>query len=739
MRRLFPLVVLSILMYGCPAYKELSPDPELSPAERGYVELKNDEEHFTLDKDGKYFIKFPKPERDRFNLVLSFNSKNNLRYFLTDKFDGGEGPFARIKDEMEGNDTLSAYAINTSGQEYYLVIDSVLQDLTLMMKYRYVPEWRFAFENKYAEYSRILRENLVDRTTYNMIDQNFDLSNIRFAEEIGSLETRTKSIRSMNNDLVKLEQLFPPGIASSRDTAYQNFVALRNQTTDELRFQENYGTVLKVFKLEQDSHGNPGKFLDAAPEFADFMSNGSRYRQPIVDKAKEMFLKRLTESQSYFDNQLRAKNDAKPVAFKKQLDNGKKLYASMGMQPSAEFTGMSAFVDRFNVEAAAVQSANEKFRQIDHAFDANPPWLSEALYADLVAKVGDIKADLPQLQSPNFEKYGRYTCTSLLEAEVRNAAARADASQVLFQSGQEYVQHLNANQWSSAEQTLRRINATSDAIPAVMKERRLFVRAFEDELFNRVKQLSFQRVDAFVKANEASIDNVPQLYLDSAFIPVHQIGFAAAGEAAAQRKREEIQKYIDNLKYRDFPAASIRAIYRDLTANISSRGVERARAIVAHGKYYRGDDKQLRSMVNECDPAVAKWIIKPKDYRKLYALPVTTNPRGTNEYVFRVLLKIPSEAQFPVYEINIKLPKEVAEKAGSQSWYQSITINKKPIKNEGRFTITAPREDNNYESQVSPVQMDKAGNNVLEVRFKAPTFKVYEVSTMAQVPIIRKN
>ncbi|MEO8167004.1 MAG: hypothetical protein ABI623_02065 [bacterium] len=265
------------------------------------------------------------------------------------------------------------------------------------------------------------------------------------------------------------------------------------------------------------------------------------------------------------------------------------------------------------------------------------------------------------------------------------------------------------------------------------------MKAFEQEFFNRVKMLSQQRVDAFVKANEASIDNVPALYSDSAFTPAYDITFSSLGESDVQRKRAEIQTYIDKLKYNDFPAASIKAIYRDFTRNINDRGVDRARAIMEHGKFYKGDDKQLRSMVNEVDPMIAKWIIKPKEYRKQYVLPVTTNPRGANEYVFRVLLKIPSEAQFPVFEINIKLPKEVAEKAGSQSWYESIKINKTLIKNEGRYTITAPSASNEYESQIAPVQMDKAGNNVLEVRFKYPGYKVFEVSTMAQVPIIRKN
>jgi hypothetical protein len=107
--------------------------------------------------------------------------------------------------------------------------------------------------------------------------------------------------------------------------------------------------------------------------------------------------------------------------------------------------------------------------------------------------------------------------------------------------------------------------------------------------------------------------------------------------------------------------------------------------------------------------------------------------------MFRIKLQIPSDAQFPVFDVNIKLPKELAEGAGREQWYEEITINKNPIKNEGRFRITSPTSDNNYESQITPVQVDKAGNNILEVRFKKGSYKVYEISAMAQVPIMKKN
>lgn len=236
-----------------------------------------------------------------------------------------------------------------------------------------------------------------------------------------------------------------------------------------------------------------------------------------------------------------------------------------------------------------------------------------------------------------------------------------------------------------------------------------------------------------------TIDNVPALYQDSSLVPVYRLTFSSSGPSTVAQRNGQIDQTITQIKYVRFPQTSVDAIYKDFLRNNASRGVEKARAIVEHGKMYRGTERQIKAIVEECDPTVAKWIVKPKDYRKVYALPVTSNRQGSNEYVIRYGLRIPSEAQFPVFDITLKLPADVAEKAAKEQWYKEITINKKPIKNEGRFRISAPRADNNYESLVSPVQMDKEGNNILEVRFMYPGFRVLEISAMAQVPIIRKN
>jgi hypothetical protein len=740
MKRPYAVTLLALFFASCASYKELSPDPELSPAERGYSELKDGKDNFTLDKDGKYFMKFPKPERDKFYLVMKVNPKSALDYYFTNTFDDGKSG-ERIADDAAPSDSMSAFAVNPSYLNYYWVIENVRGDVELTMKYRYVPRWRFIFENKYATSKHILDGNSIDRTTYTSIDRNFSFSGFQFSEKLIQLDGATKNLRAMRDDLKTLDGLFPPEIVSSRDTAYENYKTLRKLTDDEIRYQENYAEVLRAFRTEAETQGDVSKFLAAAPQLAEFASQRNRFPERILEKAREIFGARLAPAENYFDEKLQAKNNTKPIAFDPPIANAKKLYDALDKPMPSDFRTMLGFVDRYNDEAEAVQTINGYYAHTDNALNANPPWTSEALYSDLLGKISNAKSKMPDSKAVAFDKFGRYPCAQLLDNEIRVASTRSTLSENLYSSARNFAQQLNATAWGAAEDALRGIhyNTSYASVAAVSSQKQKIERAFENELFNRVKQVSQQRVDAFVKTNEAAIDDVPKLYRDSAFTPVHQINFSILGSEEITRKRGEVQNYIDKLKFNDFPAASIKAIFRDFTRDINSRGVDRARAIVEHGKYYKGDDKTLRSMVTECDPTVAKWISKPKEYRKQYALPVTTNKRGTNDYMFRTQLQIPSDAQFPVFEINVKLPKEVAEKARQQQWYESITINKQPIKNEGRFVITAPTADNDYESQIAPVQMDKEGKNVLEIRFKYPGYKVFEVSTMAQVPIIRKN
>ena len=180
-------------------------------------------------------------------------------------------------------------------------------------------------------------------------------------------------------------------------------------------------------------------------------------------------------------------------------------------------------------------------------------------------------------------------------------------------------------------------------------------------------------------------------------------------------------------------------IYREFTRNINDRGVEKARAVVIHGQNYRGTNRRIKNLVAECDPYTPKWISRPTEYRKIYVLPTSTNPNGENQYMFRLNVRIPSKAKFPVFDVNLKLPSDIAAEATTSKWYDYITLNKEPLKPEGRFTITAPTAENNYEAQLTPVQMKASENNILEVQFTHPSFQVFEISTMSQRPIMRKD
>jgi hypothetical protein len=311
----------------------------------------------------------------------------------------------------------------------------------------------------------------------------------------------------------------------------------------------------------------------------------------------------------------------------------------------------------------------------------------------------------------------------------------------VYQAAGFVATELRTRTWPSAETQLRQLHEAPIYTdnPEITTQKSVLVKRFESDIFEGVKSASHQRIDAFIAAHPVAIDNVPLLYADSAFLPVYQLTFSSVGAGDLLQKKRQIDSYLENIKFNQFPESSIKSIYADFSRNSRDRGVEKARAIVEHGKYYRGEDKQVKGLITECDVEAAKWVVRPAEYRKLFALPVTSNRQGANEYMFRIRLQIPSEAQFPVFDINLKLPQEIAEKSGQEQWYQAITIDKKPLKNEGRFRITSPSAINNYEVLISPVQMDKEGKNILEVRFKYPGFRVFEVSAMAQVPLIRKN
>ncbi|HUI63909.1 MAG TPA: hypothetical protein VL126_03630 [Bacteroidota bacterium] len=729
------------LLSGCATFKELEPKPDLSPVERGYIELKNDKDNFQLDHGSRYFIRFPRPQQDNFYLILQTSAKTDIRSYLTRSFDDGKEPITRMKDEAASADSLSVYAIDISSPVYFWVIDSVRQDVELHLRYRYVPRWRFTFENKYAEFKQTLADDRVGRATFLGSPGAPSIESADFARELDNINSKSTSLAAMNDQLKTVASLFPPNISAGNDTAYQNYTLLRAAVDDEIQFQHDYATALTLFQKEKASRGNTADFLAGAGTYTEFMSHSDRYPAPVLDRARKTIGARLGEAIPFYERQLRDKRDSKPYQPKPPIEDVEKLYKACGRTVPPDLESLKEYVQRYNLEADALASATDQLRELNALIDKTTSPPPASFYANVSTAARDIRTSIPEAQAASNARYRGLPSATMVALELGKASEQAEDLQMLSGTAEQAAKDIAARAWARAESETRDLHFGKEGhtFASAARHRDRIVKWFESDIFNGVKSATRERLDAFVKLNVGSYSNVTGLYADSAFFPVYQLSFSSAGPTDLAQKRAQINNYIERVRHIEFPEAGIRALYGEFTRDMNADGVDRARAIVEHGKMYKGSDKEIVSIVGECDPTVPKWIIRPKEYRRILALPTTNNKHGVNEYMFRIKLQIPSDAQFPVFDVNVKLPKELAEVSGGGAWYDAITINNNPIKNEGRFRITAPVAENNYESQITPVQMDKAGANILEVRFKKAAYKVYEISTMAQVPIMKKN
>ena len=156
---------------------------------------------------------------------------------------------------------------------------------------------------------------------------------------------------------------------------------------------------------------------------------------------------------------------------------------------------------------------------------------------------------------------------------------------------------------------------------------------------------------------------VDSLYSNKALYPAHLFTYSPTPGKAAQNNKALADK-MAYIRTQQFPETAIEALYRSLTDAMHVQGVEKARAVVIHGKYYSGSQKNIKNLIGECDPGASKWITKAKEYRKIFALPLSNNIGGKNQYMVKINIQIPTDAKFPVYDINIRLPQEVAQTCG---------------------------------------------------------------------------
>ena len=780
------ILLTSIYLAGCAAYKELKPDPEVSPVEDGYIEIKDGGDNFELDKDKKYFMTFPAPMEKNFYLVINVDNKDLMQTFLTPYFDDGKGKIIKIEDESTDPSKICYYPVDNSVQNFYWVIESVQYDVILNMDYRYVPQWRYKFETKYATLQETLINNTVDRVPYNGLGTTTKLTDFDFGKEVTKTQDMTANLEKVQTELNEIESIFPPSILNTNDEAYQNYRNLKKQVEDELAFQKNYKAFVNVMDKEKASRRNAAALDEAVPDILTLFQNKDAYDANVFAETKKTVLGRLPELVPYYEKKIADKRDTSPIELK--TDELEKSYQAAGEVVPANVSELNSFVKNFNSQLESLKSTEAELDAINESVRNQPEMPSNTYFSGIITKVGRLKYNMPKGNS-SLGKYSNYACSQKLSSDIQSLNYKFNRSLDAYRSADRIVPQLNdykANKqyssmirllkqtpgmdfltdtykgldklsidkqalevrtamnnanWAGAETELKSLHLDQNFLrPSVIgSQKAQTVKALDDTLTNRVTRISEQRARKFVADNINTLSNVEALYGNVAFTPVYSRTFSSVGQADLERERLVLNKDLTYLKEQYFPATAIKQLYADFVKNPDNDGVLKARAIAAHGDQYKGEDKQVKTWAAECNPWASKWITKAKDYRKLYALPVNASQSASNEYVFRLNIRIPSDAKFPTYDINVKLPKDVAKDASSEQWYQSITLNKDPIKNEGYYQITAPSSSNDYECQITPVRMRKDEDNILEIRFNNPKFKVYEVSVMAQKPIIKKN
>lgn len=788
------LFVFSLLLFvGCANYRLLKPDPELSPEEKGYIQLKDGKRDFEIKKDKKYFITFPPPAEDNFYLVLSASAKKSFNSFLTSELIKKKKYGEKIKDESHAPDTLSVYPVGKKAAAYYWLIDGIKENVVLTLDYRYVPQWRFKFENKHDEYKKTLEKNRVDRSNYNNLGTEFHFKGFDFKTAMDSIAGHSKSLKTVLDQLLAIESIFPAGIVNSTDKAYLDYKKLKKDLEDEIKFQADYLTVLDFFNRMEKTTGDVAAFLGMVDNFITYFSEKMRFPENVLAESRKVLEGRLAEIVPFYRKLLGGKADASPFdpAFfhMKGFKGLDKLYENSGIAPSAEYTLLSKFMKSFNGGAKAVAAAKDTLEAVAAHIKKLADMPDNEFFKGVVSRVAAAQKTLPKPLDNAVGEYLGYTCAKALNVEIAKTVdlvgkklngyeeaqrlvpelntlkARSDYRGMLGllkqytqldflldkyakldrlsveQQSSEIKSALAEYHWAQAEGGLKQLHADRNFLDlaAISPVRETAVRDLEDSLYTTIDRVTRYRVNKFLVENVDTLENIDSLYTDSVFLPAYDVTFSSGSKKDLIRRKNDLIAHLAKMKENEFPAKAITLLYEQFIKNINDKGVLKTRAIVAHGTHYKGEDKKIKGMMAECNPWSSKWIVKPKEYRRVFVVPITDNARGSNRYFFRLNIKIPTDAKFPVYDVNIKLPAEIAKSAGEEQWYEKITMNKNVLKNEGRFSITAPTAENEYECQITPVQMKKDENNFLDVYFNHNSFKVLTVSVMVQKPIIKKN
>lgn len=790
------LILPALLLFtSCAVYKQLTPQPALSPAEQGFIELKKKEADFILKKDKKYFISFPAPAEDNFYLVLDIKGNDQLRTVFTPDLVKKKAYSTLIKDETRTPKTSSVYALGTDASEYFWLIDAVLaEEVHLNLKYRYVPQWRFTFENEYATFKTVLEKNKLNRTIYTTLGTSYHFNDFNFSQEITTLESHQVALHTVRTKLLAIESIFPKSIANSSDKAYQNYITLKKEVDDELTFLRNYAMVLAFFHTGDKVGAEIPQFIENVKAYTIYFREGKHLPQSIIQESQRMIQPRVVAVAPFINGLISAKKDRTPLDnatyFLQSYPLIDSLCTTAGISFPADMVKLTRFTADYNKATTQLDQIIQTHVGIIDAEQKQTDMPADTFFTNLVTKSNNALEALPLPLGKVYGFYANFKTTKKLNKAITATSKELNALLYTYRQAADLVPRLNthkaqknyramiallnrnrqlnlltvkyapldamsvdkqvadiktsldARKWQTSEQLLTDLHTDRTFMdPAsITQKKRSAVLQAEDALYSGIDKLSREKILAFVAEKVNELEDVDGLYADSVFMPAYDVRFSSGSQKHLQEKKQDLITMLAKMKENEFPAKAITLLYKEFLNTPKDNGVLKARAVVSHGKHYLGSDQKLRIKIAECDPYSAKRIRKAKQYRRVFALPVTDNRSGgVNRYFCRFNLDVPSKAKFPVWDVTIKLPKAIAGKAGSEKWYEKITLNKKLLKNEGRFSISAPNSDNNYECQITPVQTKKGRRNVLDVFFKHPSFKAHQISVMVQKPIIKKN
>ncbi|MGD9199944.1 MAG: hypothetical protein PVI26_00135, partial [Chitinispirillia bacterium] len=660
----FSIIFTFLVLFQCANYKQLKPKPELSFLEQGYIEIKNNKKNFELKKEKKYFITFPAPQDNNFYLVLEIHDKHRFETSLTPDLLKKKKPGKKILDESTDKKNLSVYAIDKSVPMYYWLIENVKQDVVARIKYRYVPQWRFRFENKYTEFQGILKNNRVDRQNYINLGTSFHFNKFTFPIAIDSVSKHKNNLDALLRELLLIESIFPQSIINSTDKAYLNYKKLKSKLEDEIKFQTNYLAVLDFFHKENQTRGNPSGFLDHVQPFIEYFSLIKKFPANVINESKNVLERRLREVVPFYDQRLGGKDDALPVDRKLyRLDDFNKvnnLYQEAGIATPKEYTVLSKFINGFDTKSNQLYSAYNNLDSIINTVKDYENMPDNDFFSGLITKLNNIQQQLPQPIGEDFGKYFHYNCTRKLNMEISQLESTLTKTIKLYREADQIVPQLNVfrsqkdyrsmlgilktkrhlpflldkyhrldrmsvdkqvntirealqeNQWSLAESGLRKLHQDNNFLnlSAILPVKRQAVEELEDSLYIRIDRVSRFRINKFLEENINTLKDVDSLYTNSVFLPAHNVTFSTGSKAELIQRKNDLVAHLAKIKENEFPFKAIKTLYNQFIKNPNQNGVLMARAIVTHGNHYKGNDKKTKIRIDECNPWSAKWIVK---------------------------------------------------------------------------------------------------------------------------------